>query len=162
MHDKTRASGTRRRHGRTAAFTLVELLIAVAIILTLAAMAVPSLLKAMDIARIARAVGEIRTLEDEIALYESLNDRLPDSLNDIGRGTLLDPWGTPYQYLNFANVKGKGAMRKDRFLVPLNSTYDLYSMGPDRLSQPPLTAKVSRDDIVRANDGGFIGPASAY
>jgi general secretion pathway protein G len=27
---------------------------------------------------------------------------------------------------------------------------------------PPLTAKVSRDDIVRANDGAFVGLASEY
>jgi len=30
------------------------------------------------------------------------------------------------------------------------------------LKSPPLTAMASRDDIIRANDGKFIGPASAY
>ncbi len=53
-------------------------------------------------------------------------------------------------------------MRKDRFLVPLNSDFDLYSKGPDRKSVPPLTAEASRDDIIRANDGGYIGLASEY
>ena len=53
-------------------------------------------------------------------------------------------------------------MRKDRSLVPLNSTYDLYSMGKDGQSQPPLTAKASRDDIIRANDGSFYGIAEDY
>jgi hypothetical protein len=46
---------------------------------------------------------------------------------------------------------------KDKSLHPLNSDYDLYSMGPDGQSQTPLTAKASRDDIIRANNGGFIG-----
>jgi hypothetical protein len=36
----------------------------------------------------------------------------------------------------------------------------LYSMGPDGRSSLPLAAKHSRDDIVRANDGAFIGAAS--
>ena len=53
-------------------------------------------------------------------------------------------------------------MRKDKKLVPLNSDYDLYSMGPDGESKPPLTAKASKDDIVRANDGEFVGLAERY
>ena len=35
-------------------------------------------------------------------------------------------------------------------------------MGKDGASLGPLTAKESRDDIVRANDGRFIGLASEY
>ena len=46
--------------------------------------------------------------------------------------------------------------------MPLNSTYDLYSMGKDGQSQSPLTAKASLDDVIRANDGGFIGLAAHY
>jgi general secretion pathway protein G len=56
----------------------------------------------------------------------------------------------------------EGKMRKDRFLVPLNSDYDLYSMGKDGDSRPPLTAQMSRDDIVRASDGAFVGLASDF
>ncbi|MCG6963484.1 MAG: prepilin-type cleavage/methylation domain-containing protein, partial [Acidobacteria bacterium] len=37
-----------------------------------------------------------------------------------------------------------------------------YSMGPDGKSQPPLTAKASRDDIVRAGNGSFVGVAIDY
>jgi prepilin-type N-terminal cleavage/methylation domain-containing protein len=40
-------------------FTLVELVIAMAIILTIAAIAVPNMLAAISFARIARAVGDI-------------------------------------------------------------------------------------------------------
>jgi general secretion pathway protein G len=35
-------------------------------------------------------------------------------------------------------------------------------MGPDGQSEPPLTAAESKDDIIRANDGGYVGPAFAY
>jgi hypothetical protein len=35
-------------------------------------------------------------------------------------------------------------------------------MGEDRDSKAPLVVQVSHDDIIRANDGGFIGLASRY
>ena len=101
-------------------------------------------------------MAEVRMLESEIAVYQGNNDKLPDNLNDLGRGNILDPWGNPYQFLNFANVKGVGKMRKDRNLVPINAHFDLYSMGKDGKSQTPLTAKASPDDIIRANNGSFI------
>ena len=53
-------------------------------------------------------------------------------------------------------------MRKDKYLVPINSDFDLYSMGKDGQSAAALTAKISKDDIVRANDGQYIGLAEAY
>jgi general secretion pathway protein G len=90
------------------------------------------------------------------------NMSLPDSLTDINYANYLDPYGNPYQYLNIQTSKGKGKCRKDKFVVPINTDYDLYSMGKDGQSQSPLTAKDSRDDIIRANDGAYIGPAYGY
>jgi len=52
--------------------------------------------------------------------------------------------------------------RKDRFLVPINSDFDLYSMGPDGESKPPLNAKSSRDDVIRAANGAFYGLAEKF
>jgi general secretion pathway protein G len=77
---------------------------------------------------------------------------------------MKDPWGNAYHYLriNGGDAKGKGKMRKDHSMVPVNSDFDLYSMGPDGQSKPPFTAKASRDDIVRAGDGGYFGKASEY
>src|SRR5271157_1089381 len=74
-------------------FSLVELIIVVGIIMTLAAIAIPSFLQAMDDARYAKAVGDIHTLETDIVTYEVSNGDLPDTLTDIGHGDLLDPWG---------------------------------------------------------------------
>jgi general secretion pathway protein G len=110
---------------------------------------------------VARATADIRILDSEIGVFQAGKGRLPTSLAEIGRGTLKDPWGNPYEYLEFA-AGPPGLVRKDLSLVPLNSTYDLYSKGKDGQSQPALTASVSRDDIIRANDGGYIGPASGY
>jgi general secretion pathway protein G len=147
---------------RATGFTIVELLIVIAVILTIAAIAVPNLLAAINRAKIARAVGDIHTIGTAVLGYEAGNQRCPDTLSQVGYGATLDPWGQPYQYLNFANTQGKGAMRKDRFLVPINSDFDLYSIGPDGESVPPLTASVSKDDVIWANDGSFVGLASDY
>ena len=151
---------TRTTGGR--GFTLVELLIAMAIILTIAAIAVPNFIAAMDLARVARAVGDIKTIEEEITLYDVINNRLPDDLSQIGYGNYLDPWHNPYEYLNHSTMKGNGKARKDRFLVPLNSDYDLYSDGKDGQSVSPITAKPSQDDVIRASDGSYTGLASEF
>jgi general secretion pathway protein G len=154
------AHNRRSRNGQ--GFTVLELLIVVAVLLTICAIAIPNLMAAMDQARVARAVGDIKTLEDEIALYETINGILPDDLSQVGYANYHDPWGNPYQYLNHATMKGNGKARKDRFLVPLNSDYDLYSMGKDGDSVPPITAKTSQDDIIRASDGSYLGLASQF
>jgi len=148
----------RRKHSR--GFTLVELLITVAIILTICAIAVPNLMAAIDQARIARAVGDIHAIEDDVASYQAIYEVLPDALSQMGDGNL--PWGNPYQYLNHATMKGNGQARKDRFLVPLNSDYDLYSTGKDGASSPPITAKPSQDDVIRASNGSYVGLASNF
>ena len=144
--------------------TLLELLIVMAIIATMAAIAVPIIADVTERARVGRAIADIRVIESQITVFENLNGRLPTDLAEIGRGTMRDAWGNPYEYLNFAAAgpTSRGRARKDHFLVPLNSTYDLYSKGRDGQSQAPLTASSSRDDIVRANDGGYVGLASNY
>jgi len=152
----------RSRRGNSGGFTLVELLIAMAIVLTISAIAVPNLMGAIDLAKIAHAIGDIDAIEDDIAIYQTIYGVLPDDLSQIGDGSLLDPWGNPYQYLNHSTMKGNGQARKDRFLVPLNSDYDLYSMGKDGKSSPPITANPSQDDVIRASNGSFVGLAANF
>ncbi len=143
-------------------WTLIEMMLAMAIMGTLVAIATPIMRRQVDQAKTAKAIGDIQAIQADISGHEMLGSGPPPTLDAIGRGDLLDPWGNPYQYLRFADLEDKDLMRKDRFLVPINSSYDLYSMGKDGESEPPLTAKPSRDDIVRANDGAFIGPASEF
>ncbi len=146
----------------TRGFTLVELLVSMAIILTLCAMAIPNLMAAVDFARGARAVGDIRTIGAGVQAFELSNGRYPATLDEAGYGEIHDGWGKPYQYLSFQGLRGKGPMRKDRFLVPINSSFDLYSMGKDGKSVPALTAQQSQDDVIWANDGAFIGLARDF
>lgn len=114
-------------------------------------------------AKVTRAIADLRTLSVEL----NSMDVLPATLAAAKRGGLRDPWGRAYAYLVFpprlerSGGPPQGA-RKDRFLVPINSRFDLYSLGPDGKSTPPLTARDSRDDIVVANDGAFVGRALDY
>lgn len=146
---------------RLLGFTLVELLISVAIMGTLASMAMMGYRQLIEKTRRNVVIQELNSIQNYIEIYFQENGELPDSLDDLGMGTFKDPWGNPYRYQAVDKVP-KGKLRKDHFLVPLNTDYDLWSMGPDGKSVPPLTAKHSRDDIIRATDGEFIGPASEF
>jgi general secretion pathway protein G len=136
-------------------------MIVIGLIGTLAAIAVPNYIQYREKAKIAQAIGDIRAMEKMIANFTIDNDRLPTSLAEIGMGGHRDPWGTPYEYVTVEGTP-RGKLRKDRFLVPVNSDYDLYSKGQDHKSSTPFTAKASRDDIVRANDGAYVGLASEF
>lgn len=154
-------SGTSTRTRVRVGFTLIEVLAALTIVGLLISLAYPRLQEAVNQARIARAIGDLRAMAVELNSME----RLPASLNGIGRGNKLDPWGRPYVYYLFPARKGKApphGARKDRFLVPINSQYDLYSLGKDGGSVAPLTAKASLDDVIVANDGGYVGLARRY
>lgn len=152
------------RRRKSAGFSLVELMLAVAIVGILATIAYPMYQNYRDRVNRTQAIADIREIENVVARYQNTTDQLPDSLADIGQAGRLDPWGHPYAYLRIdgGNLDGVGMLRKDRNLVPLNSDYDLYSSGKDGKSETPLTATVSRDDIVRANNGGFVGLATDY
>ena len=144
-------------------FTLIEIMIVVAIIGTLSAMGVPNYLKYKEMGKIAVAQTDIRIIEQQINLYAIDTGGLPDSLNDISISNKIDPWNNPYQYLRIDGGNAPpGLLRKDHFLVPVNTDYDLYSMGKDGISQSPFTANASLDDVVRVNNGGFVGLVSDY
>ena len=157
-------SGRVRRAGaRPAGFTLVELAIALIIVALLAGIALPSYTDSRNKAAIAQARGDIADMAIRINQYYADHRAFPASLADIGKATLLDPWKHPYKYLDVTDIKAtKGKARKDKNLVPINSDFDLYSMGKDGKTAAPLTAKASQDDIIRANDGRFIGLGSEY
>jgi general secretion pathway protein G len=143
-------------------FSLMEILLVVAILGILSAIAIPNYMRVKYKAQVASTIAELNTIVKAIYIYQSNQGSFPDALDELDIRDITDPWGRPYQYLNFKNVTGKGQMRKDRFMVPINSDFDLYSMGRDGKTVTPLTAEASRDDIIYANDGGFIGLAEDY
>ncbi len=134
----------------------------IAIMGILAGMAVPHYQSFVSRSEGNKVEKEMKLLESEILMFKIDKGRFPDSLAEIGFDKLKDPWGNPYRYLNIETAKGKGKMRKDHKMVPVNTDFDLYSMGPDGKSKSPFTAKHSRDDYVRASDGAFFGYVSDY
>lgn len=145
------------RHRDCRGFTLLELLAVMAIIGVLSAIAVPRIRTAIDQARVAKAIGDIKNMQTDLQAIEASGQPLPATLAGIGRAGLLDPWGNPYVYVVFPPGPPPGSARQDAFAVPVNSTFDLYSLGKDGMSSPSFLSPDSRDDVVRANDGGFIG-----
>lgn len=143
-------------------FTLVEVLIAVTLVAILAAIAIPKYNNYRDRINQSKAIADIRILQTLIVDTFNSNGTYPATLADIGNANIRDPWGHPYVYFDLTSVKGNGKARKDHKFNPINSDFDLYSMGKDGVSKSQLTQKDSLDDIVRASDGKFVGLASEF
>ena len=148
-------------------FTLIEVLITVIIVGILSTIAVPSYQKYMQKNLEATAISDINTISWKLkAIMAEDPSSLPPDLATINVGNvlpLIDPWGHPYMYLRlFGHPENLNDARKDHSLHPINSDFDLYSMGPDGKTNKPLTSQKSRDDIIRANDGAFVGTAATY
>lgn len=151
---------TLRKSCRGTGFTLTEMLIALVLAGVITAIALPAYSRHVNRGRTAKAIADIKSIEMGLERFMTARGRYPASLAEAGI-TLTDPWGRAYRYLNMEGAK-VGQVRKDRSLHPLNTDYDLYSVGPDGKSATPLTAAISRDDIVRARNGSFVGPAKDY
>ena len=116
-------------------FTLLEIIVVVAIIAILAAYIAPKVAGRVDDARISKAKSDIRVLESSLELYKLDNFVYPASGQGLdalvnkpsGEGTKnwrdggyikklnKDPWGNEYQYVYPGS----------------NSEFDVFSLGAD-------------------------------
>ena len=116
-------------------FTLLEIIVVVAIIAILAAYIAPKVAGRVDDARISKAKSDIRVLESSLELYKLDNFVYPSSGQGLdslvnkpsGEGTRnwrdggyikklnKDPWGNEYQYA----------------FPGSNSEFDVFSLGAD-------------------------------
>ena len=149
---------------RQGGFSLVEMIIVLGIAGILIAIALPLLDRYIEKSRVTTAVIEIGEMSKAIRTFEKANGALPASLGaaDAKYAGKIDPWGYPYEYYNLRAMAGNGQARKDKKLAPLNSDFDLYSIGRDGQTAASLGNNKARDDVVRARDGGFIGIAEEF
>ena len=146
---------------RQRAFTTVELMLVVLLIGVLTAIALPSYSRYRDRVMTAHAVATIVSVAALIDRYVQDERQYPPDLAALRIPTPIDPWGHPYVYYN-VDANGRGHARKDHALNPINTDFDLYSMGPDGQTKKQITQKDSLDDIIRASNGRFVGVAADF
>ena len=156
LHGGERVGRLRQR-----GFTLIETMMMVAVLGVLAGIALPLYQAHRDRARSRMAAQEVSAMAGVIQRFELDRRTLPASLDQIGLAAKLDPWGRPYVYYN-VEANGRGGARKDRRLNPLNTDFDLYSLGPDGKTRPQVTQTDSLDDVIRASNGRFVGIAADF
>lgn len=97
----------RARRASSRGFTLVELMVVIAIIAVLASIVGFKVLGAIDEGNVAAAQAQIKQFENAIVAYKIKFKKLPGSLDDlvnVSKGEALldsipdDPWGNPYLY----------------------------------------------------------------
>jgi general secretion pathway protein G len=140
-----------------AGLTLLELMLVVGLIAILTAIAVPGYTQYAERSRVSQAARDIGDLQMRIERFRTRQLRLPNDLAEIDRADLRDPWGRAYVFYDYDEGRSPDPSRRDRNLRPLNTDYDLYSIGKDGASHKLLSNRNSDDDVIRALDGSFIG-----
>lgn len=145
--------------------TLLELMVVAMGLATLFAMALPMIEGAREAVRLHQAVTSILVIQFEVIKYELQYGTIPANIAalDLAADVATDPWGRSYVYLNYDYADPPDEVpREDQFLKPINTAYDIFSVGPDGVSHKRLPHNRSRDDIVRASDGEYIGVAAEF
>lgn len=149
-------------HGRAAAFTLIELLIVVAIISVLAALAVPNMLEAQARSKIARARADLRSLSMALEAYHVDREVYPTMLDpgfaggvaplagsDLKWWYVPDSLSTPIAYLTSADLRcpfGGDLTRRDNFPGDIWRRYsyeNVKELAAKSTSFPALAGKYS-------------------
>jgi general secretion pathway protein G len=126
-----------RTRGGQAGYTLMEIMLVVAIIAVLAGGVIIKMTGILDVTKIQRSEQDIANIFSALKLYEARYNQMPDlshGLNALvsppNTGTPpsywvklmdslpVDPWNTPYQYRNPGKRDPSGV--------------DVYSLGPSR------------------------------
>jgi general secretion pathway protein G len=141
-------------------FTLAETLLAMALVAVGVDTVYAKITSEVEQSRIQRAAQDLTAIERVLEAYRQVHHELPATLAELGTAVPLDPWGHPYEYVNFEFSGTAGQRTFDG--LPINSDYDLYSRGADGRTEANLRTEAAHDDIVRARDGAYVGPAADF
>lgn len=144
----------------TDGFTLVEMVVVVLVIGILTAAGMFAYISMVDKARVVQAIGDVKAISLSVDNYWMINDDYPPNLAAVGMNNYDDPWENNYVYTYVSNPAG--GPRLDAGGNPINTDYELYSIGRDGATSAPLNAANARDDVVRGSNGGFTGLATNY
>ncbi len=150
-------------------FSLIELMLAVSIMGVLAALAVPNYMEFIEKARVARSISELHGLAKDIKGFALAVGTYPNSLADVGRSTMLDPWGTPYEYyrincstvedtINLARLKLR--RKNSPRVIPAGYTFSSDNEWPVALSVDHGPHQASLYLAAAGGNGGGNGGGS--
>jgi len=132
---------------RQKGFSLIELLIVVAIILIIAAIAIPNLLRSKIAASEASAVGSLRTINTASVMYSTSYGSYPPALASLGPSTA--PTSTTADLIDSALVLGQKSGYKFTYTSP--SPYQQYS-----ITASPITPGVTGQRYFYTDQSGVI------
>jgi len=119
-----------RMKNRQKGFSLIELLIVVAIILIIAAIAIPNLLRSKMAANEASAVGSMRTINTSAVAYSTTYGSYPAALSDLGPSTA--PTSTAADLID--SVLAAGTKSGYTFVYTAGTGDESYSLTGDPVS----------------------------
>ena len=139
------------RNNKQKGFSLIELLIVVAIILIIAAIAIPNLLRSKMAANEASAVGSLRTLNTACVSYSTTYGTFPAALTNLqsaGGGT-----ATSTEADLIDNVLAAGSKSGYSFSYTLGTGAQSYSINADPISTSTGTRHFFTDSsgVIRFN-----------
>ena len=131
-------------------FSLIELLIVVAIILIIAAIAIPNLLRAKIAANQASAVGSLRTLNTACIAYSTSYGQFPAALNNLGPvGSGGTASSTSADLID--SVLAAGTKSGYTFTYTAGASNQSYS-----ITAKPITAATTGQNMYYTDQSGVI------
>jgi general secretion pathway protein G len=117
-------------------FTLLEVIVVIVILGTIAAMVVPSLMSSQNETNISAAAIEIKTIETSMKMYKLKNNYYPTTeqgLEALVVMTDIEPIPRSFPEEGYLSEMPKDPWNNEYLLVSPgdNGIFDIFSMGPD-------------------------------
>jgi general secretion pathway protein G len=141
------------RNATSRGFSLIELLIVVAIIGLVAAIAVPNLLNSIQRGRQSRTVGDVRTISNALAMYQTDFMNYPIAPSWVSFGTIRN-----HLLIYKGNLNDQDGWKKAYMYTSDGEEYTLVSYGMNGVADLPWTkgrTNTFEADIV-VQDGALV------